>query len=165
MSRQELTEFQKGQIDGASRFGHTVPEIRCLFGFPKSTIVNVIKRIQIRGSAENKERVGRPRKSTDRDERLLIRRALEDTKMPLCELKFESNSDLSISTIRRRLNEQDIKKWLAAERSRLTEAHASKRFDWSKKHLDWTVEDWRKYIWSDECSIEKGTDPWQMWVF
>jgi hypothetical protein len=92
-----------------------VPEICGLFGFPKSTIVNVIKCIQIRGSAENKERVGRPQKSTDRDERLLIRRALEDTKMPLRELKFEANSNLSISSIRRRLSAEDIKKWIAAE--------------------------------------------------
>jgi transposase len=141
MSRQELTEFQKGQIDGASRFGHTISEIHHLFGFPRTTIHNIVARIKKRGSAENKERVGRPRKSTDRDERLLLRRALDDTKMPLRELKFEANSDLSISTIRRRLNEQDIKKWLAAERSRLTKAHTSKRFDWSKKHLDWMVED------------------------
>jgi transposase len=165
MSRQELTEFQKGQIDGANKFGHTVPEIQKVLGFPRSTIRGVIARLKIRGFSENIERVGRPRKSTDRDERLLIRKALDDTKMPLRELKFESNSNLSISSIRRRLGEEHIKKWIAAERSRLTEAHASKRFDWSKEHLDWTVDDWRKYIWSDECSVEKGADPRQMWVF
>jgi transposase len=165
MSRQELTEFQKGQIDGANKFGHTVPEIQKVLGFPRSTIRGVIARLKIRGFSENIERVGRPRKSTDRDERLLIRKALDDTKMPLRELKFESNSNLSISSIRRRLGEEHIKKWIAAERSRLTEAHASKCFDWSKEHLDWTVDDWRKYIWSDECSVEKGADPRQMWVF
>jgi Transposase len=61
--------------------------------------------------------------------------------MPLRELKLVANSDLSISTIRRRLKEEDIQKWLAAERPRLTEAHASKRFEWSKEHFDWTADD------------------------
>src|SRR5579859_138456 len=73
MSRKELSEFQKGQIDGAARFGHTDTEIHKLFGFARGTIHHIITRIKTRGFSENIERVGRPRKSTDRDERLLIR--------------------------------------------------------------------------------------------
>jgi hypothetical protein len=165
MSRQKLSEFQKGQIDGASRFRHMVAEIEKVLDFARSTICNVIACIKIRGFSENKERVGRPRKSLDRDNRLLIRKAMEDTKMPLRKLKFESNSDLSISTIQRRLKEQDIKKWLAAEQPRLTETHTSKPFKWSKEHRHLMVDDWRKYIWSDKCSVEKSADPRQMWIF
>jgi transposase len=161
----ELTPFQKGQIDGAHKFGHTPTEIQKVLGFARGTIIDLIKRIKIRGSDENKERVGRPRKSFDRDDRILLRKALDDTKIPLRELKFEANSDLSISTIRRRLKEEDVQKWLAAERPRLTETHASKRYDFAKKYKDLTVDDWRKYIFSDECSVEKGADPRQMWVF
>ena len=159
MSRHELTEFEKGQIDGVNKFHYTVSEIRKVFGFRRSTIRGVIERLKICGFSENKERVGRPRKPTNRDKRLLIRKALDNTKMPLCELKFEANSNLSISTIRRYLDDKYIKKWIVAERSRLTNAHVLKRFKWAKEHLDWTVEDWRKYIWSDKCSVEKGADP------
>jgi hypothetical protein len=97
MSRQELSEFQKGQRDGAARFGHTPTEIEKVLGFARTTIRHIITRIKTRRSSENKERVGRPRKSLDRDERLLIQKALDDTKMPLRELKFEANSDLLIS--------------------------------------------------------------------
>ena len=165
LPRQELTEFQKGQIDGAARFGHTATEIHKVLGYARGTIHDIITRIKNRGFSENKQRVGRPRKSMDRDDRLLIRRALDDTKMPLCELKFAANSNLSISTIRRRLKEENIQKWLAIERPRLTERHAEKRYEWAKKHLQWTVEQWRKVIWSDECSVEKSADPRQMWVF
>ena len=161
----ELSEFQKGQIDGAQKFGHTPTEIENVLKIPWSTIRSVITRIEKRGSAENKQRVGGPRKSLDRDNRLLLRKALNDTRMPLRELKSEANSDLSISTIRRRLKENDVQKWLAAERPRLTEAHAAKRFQWAKDHLHWTVDDFRKVGWSDECSIEKGQDPRQVWVF
>src|SRR5579859_933029 len=124
MSGSELTMFQKGQIYSAHKFGHTPSEIQRVLGFARGTVIDLINRIKIRGTDENKERVGRPRKSFDRDDRILLRKALDDTKMPLRKLKFEANSDLSISTIRRRLKEEDIQKWLAAERPRLTETHA-----------------------------------------
>jgi hypothetical protein len=97
MSRQELSEFQKGQIDGAVKFGHTFMEIENVLSFPRSTVRSIITCIKKCGFSENIERVGRPRKSLDRDERLLINKALDDTKMPLRELKFEAISDLSIS--------------------------------------------------------------------
>jgi len=32
-------------------------------------------------------------------------------------------------------------------------------------YRDWTVEDFERVIWSDECSVEKYTDPRQHWVF
>ena len=36
---------------------------------------------------------------------------------------------------------------------------------WAKEHRQWTVEDWEKVGWSDECSVEKGADLRQVWVF
>jgi DDE superfamily endonuclease len=32
------------------------------------------------------------------------------------------------------------------------------------KYKDWTVEDWKKVIWSDESSIWIGANPWRQWV-
>ena len=52
-----------------------------------------------------------------------------------------------------------------AERPHLTETHMLNRFNWSKEHWHWTIEQWRKYIWLDECFIEKVMDLQQMWVF
>jgi transposase len=36
---------------------------------------------------------------------------------------------------------------------------------WAKEHQQWKWEDWIKVGWSDECSVEKGVDPRQVWVF
>ena len=58
-----------------------------------------------------------------------------------------------------------MRKWLAKSRPKLTEEHARKRLQWAKKVKDWTVEDWAKVAWSDECSVEKDKDPRQIWVF
>jgi len=85
--------------------------------------------------------------------------------MPLRELKFESNSNVSLDTLRRILRQNNIRKWRAAQRPRLTLKHVAARFQWSKDNKDNTDEQWRRIIWSDECSVEKGKDPRQVWVF
>ena len=30
---------------------------------------------------------------------------------------------------------------------------------------DWTAKDFQGFIWSDECSVEKGKKAWTVWVF
>ena len=36
---------------------------------------------------------------------------------------------------------------------------------WAKAHRHWTVEDWRKVLWSDECAVKKDSDPRKIRVF
>jgi hypothetical protein len=65
MHSPELTEFEKGQIDGAHRFEHTIAEIHHKFGHAHFTIISVITCIKTHGISENKEHIGLPRKSFD----------------------------------------------------------------------------------------------------
>jgi transposase len=161
----ELNAYQKGRIDAYRDLGYSYGHIEQILHIPKTTIGGYIRRSKNRESIENKKHTGRPRKSTERDDRFLIRKAIADTKMPLRELQWISNSNLSISGIKRRLHEDKIRKWRAAERARLTPAHVAKRFQCAKEHLHWLIEQWRAVIFSDECSGEKGKDPRQVWVF
>jgi hypothetical protein len=60
---------------------------------------------------------------------------------------------------------QGIKKWLAKKRPILTEEHAKQRYKWCKEHVEWGVEEWKRYIWSDECSVELRAEQKREWVF
>jgi len=44
--------------------------------------------------------------------------------------------------------------------------HRKARLKWAQEHLEWTVEDWKKVIWSDETKINRlGSDgPGMKWV-
>jgi transposase len=160
-----LTDYQKGQIDVYRGQGYSYRELEHMLRIPRATINSYVTRSEKRDSYENNKHTGRPRKTSEHDDRILIRKALADTKMPMRELKWISNSNLSISAIKHRLREEKIRKWRAAERARLTPAHVAKRFEWAKEHLHWPIEQWRGSIFSDECSVEKGADPRQVWVF
>ena len=124
-----------------------------------------LQRVKKHDSHENIKRSGRPRKSSSTDDRLIVRKALANTRLPLKQLRVEANSNLSNSTLRRRLREANIKKRKAVKRPRLNKEHASKHLKWAKEHRTWKWEDWIKVGWSDECSVEKGVDARQVWVF
>src|SRR5205809_7836908 len=41
----------------------------------------------------------------------------------------------------------------------LTKRHRKERMDFPLAHLDWTVEDWKRVVWSDETKINRvGSD-------
>jgi hypothetical protein len=73
--------------------------------------------------------------------------------------------DCGFRTIARIVKKQGIKNWLAKKRPILTKEHAKKRYEWCLARKDWGVEEWKRYIWSDECSVELGSGQQREWVF
>lgn len=161
----KLTEGQKAVIQDRFNNGEKPAEIAHGTQIRRSTITSFLTRLKKRDSDKNFKSPGRPRLSTSRGDRHLIRTALGQTRVPIAQLPFLSDSNLSVSTIRRRLQEVHIRKWKAAKRPRLNKKHSEKRYQWAKEHRQWTKKDWEKVGWSDECSVEKGADPRQVWVF
>ena len=124
--RSPLTERQKAIIQDRYNEEQKVSEISHGTQIPRSTISTFLSGV---GSDANLQRPGWPRKSSATDDRLIIRKALSNTHQPLWELCVNSNSDLSIRTIKRRLQEYNIlRKWKAAKRPGLNESHTSKRY-------------------------------------
>ena len=40
-----------------------------------------------------------------------------------------------------------------------------KRLQWAKIHMNWTLDQWCTVIFSDECSLERGSGGQRIWVF
>jgi transposase len=68
-------------------------------------------------------------------------------------------------TLQRMLEPSGILNWRAKSRPELTEAHARIRLAWAIARKNWTLEQWRQYMWSDECSAERGKGGAVTWVF
>ena len=54
--------------------------------------------------------------------------------------------------------------YVAAEKPRLSAENVVKRLVWAQLYKDWTVEDWKKVIWSDESSIWIVVSPRRQWA-
>ena len=162
--RQQLTAFQKGQIEGRR---HTMSHagVGRELGIPRRTITSFLSRFDEHGTIENLPRPGAPRKTSAAGDRYIVRTAESETRLPLAELRVQINEDVSEQTIRRRLHEAGIQKWRAVNRPLLSKKHAAQRLEWAREHRTWTREDWAKVAWSDESAIQKDSDSHVQWVF
>jgi transposase len=65
--------------------------------------------------------------------------------------------NVSAKTVKRRLAQKHLKKWMAQERVHLDEDLAQKRLEWTLAHRNWTRQMWRrKAMWGDEVAVERG---------
>jgi hypothetical protein len=51
------------------------------------------------------------------------------------------------------------------KRPLLTKRHRRERLDFALSHQDWTVEDWKKVVWSDETKINRLGSDGRKWVW
>lgn len=69
------------------------------------------------------------------------------------------NQPLSTQTVRRHLKKAGLKAVVKRKRPFLSKRHRRARLDWAIAHQDWTVEDWKRVVYSDETKINRlGSD-------
>ena len=162
--RKELSLWDKGRIEGRSRSMSDGTIARELH-IPHLTVSNFLARLKNRHTQNNLPHTGRPWiTSTSQDEHI-IAAAESNTHIPFAELQNIINIPISITTIHRRLQEELIRKWKAVKRPDLTEEHAETHLRWAIEHQHWIWDNWEKVDWSDECAVQKNSDPHQLWVF
>jgi Transposase len=71
-------------------------------------------------------------------------------------LKLEAGVTVHKGTLYRLLKDEGTTNWLAKKRPLLNPEVVIQRLQWAKKHRNWTWDGWRKMIWSNECSLERG---------
>jgi len=163
--RKELTPYERGLIVGRSSGGASTAEIRKEFLVPESTIRSTISMAPHLNHGVSKPRSGRPMACSVRKQRHIIRTARAKPDITYEELIEQTGANCSKSTVYRILKEYGLTNWLAKKRPLLREEDAAKRLAWAKERKDWTADEWRKVIWTDECSVERGTGKSRRWVF
>lgn len=72
------------------------------------------------------------------------------------ELSEELNIDISATTVIRCLKKLGYPKTKPTRKPGLTQRMKDERLKWCQDHADWTLEDWKRVIWSDETSVLLG---------
>ena len=94
---------------------------------------------------------GRPRKLSERDERIILR-FIESGE---CETAVEVSKHLSkfhkknisASTIRRLLRKAGMRSEKKVKKPYLSSKHRKERYEFSKKYRNWTIDDWKQVVW------------------
>lgn len=148
----------RGAILALSEAGLSVRQIATQLTKPKSTVQSVLKQYKDTGSLKVKERSGRPRVTTKREDSLLVLNSKKNRKKPATVLTSELNdsrdSNVSLTTVKRRLRSAGLFGRIAAKKPYLKPINQLKRLKWAKAHKDWTKEQWKKVLFTDESKFE-----------
>lgn len=106
------------------------------------------------GSVERKPGSGRKRKTTEREDRILKRLALDDRKqtLPQVATAFKATTGIEINrdTVRRRLRESGIKVYQCRRKPLLSKKNRNGRKAWAMANRNQPLNYWRMVMWSDE---------------
>jgi transposase len=123
----------------------------------RTTVKDVLHKWEIHHTIQDLPKSGRPPKLDERTMRRFARMTQKGEVSTPCELIHAALSQgdihISASTVRRALHKEGLKPMHTIRRPMLTRAHKKKRLDFAKSHRDWTVDDWKQVIFSDETVI------------
>ena len=163
-TRVQLEEDKKNQIIGAVSGGQSVRSAAKKYGIRKSTAQDIWTKWKKKGSTENLPRTGRPKKTTERMECSIIRESLANRWKPFCEIANAANPRISTSTIRNILRWKGYHCRVAKKLPYLTQAHKKARLAWAQICKAFTVRNWQKKIWSDECYVYLGDNRGRIFI-
>lgn len=122
-------------------------------GATASGVMKLWRKFENTGKVVDKKRSGRPKISSARQDRMLVRLCLTDRRKSLPELRQEWTVRASKYTVRRRLITFGLKARIPRRKPLVNVQQRQRRLNWAKEHLNWSHEQWKKVLWSDESRI------------
>ena len=158
VKNKELSTEKRSNVVILHKIGKTYNEIAKILKISKGTVSKTLKRNRETGSNVNKKRSGRPRKTSKRDDDkiLTISSANRFETAPNIRAKINERlpSPISVSTVQRRLREKGMFGRIAVKKPLLRPPNIKKRLEFAIRHKDWTLDDWKRVLWSDESKFE-----------
>lgn len=116
-------------------------------------VLKLCKKFEATGSLADRPRKGRKRISTDRDDRTLLRLAVNNRRLSSSKLAQMWTIRAHKMTILRRLRQSGVRARTPRKKPLLNIEQRRKRLVWAKEHIEWTEEQWKTVLWSDESKI------------
>lgn len=140
------------------RYGLKQKTIARQVGIPQGTVSKILKRHRQTGKPTQRPRPGRPRKTSARDDRLLIRLCMDSRTTPTNALRAQWQRTIGIRVSRTLVNSRLVQAGLRARRPvwkpLLTARHRNARLNWARTHLRIQVAQWQHVVFSDEARFE-----------
>ncbi|KAI1000236.1 hypothetical protein K3495_g7963 [Podosphaera aphanis] len=151
-----LTKATRERIVGLLKEGNSYRDVAirvnccpCVVGRLRKTISNI-------GSGS---KGGRPSKLTPRLRRQIVHDVTNEThrtpKQVAAALKEAYSISATPQTVRNVLRQASLKAWKKVKKPALNSRHRKARLKFAQKHKEWTIEDWKRVIWSDETKINR----------
>uniref|UniRef100_A0A914WGH2 Transposase n=1 Tax=Plectus sambesii TaxID=2011161 RepID=A0A914WGH2_9BILA len=147
------TDIKRRMVD-LFNDNETKASIARIFKVCRSTVTRVLKSHSLRGTVAAAPKTGRPRKTTARMDKKIVRLS---KKMPFLTASAIRNylniMDVSTSTIKSRLRDSRLHERRPARKPLVSKKNKTRRLKFAKYHESWTPQQWEKILWSDESKF------------
>lgn len=154
----DWTPRKRSEVLGLSRGQrHSIRQIAKITLVPKSTVADIIKR----DNPNHKVKCGRPKVLSDRDMRridLYIKRDKETRRQTAKAIIHTLGLECSVQTFVRATKKLGYRRCAARRRPLLKKIDYKRRLQFAKEHKDWTVDDWKRVIFTDESIFKVGME-------
>lgn len=127
------------------------------FGVAQSTVSEVLKRNRLRGGVFTRHSSGRPRSTSHVVDRNIVRASRTNPRLSAVDISKDlsqgSGSMVASWTVRRRLRAAGLNARRPAQKPMVSKKNRAIRLKWAKEHLNWTSDQWKKVVWSDESKF------------
>ena len=161
----ELSPYERGRIIGAKIAGMTPRQIELTMKHSRGAVRGTIALEILRTNGNSLPRPGRPKLYHPRDQRAMLRNIRSYPKLTFQQRREDTGLTMSNTYIKKIASENGLHHWRAKKRPELTAKVAALRLAWCLARKDWTVEQWKKIMWSDECSAERGKGKKRSWIW
>jgi hypothetical protein len=161
----QLSPYQRGAVIGLTAGGAKSKSIETFLNVSRGAVRSTQDFDHLRDDGHQQARSGRPKEYSEATVRKIIRHVRQYPKDSYADVIKACNLSIKRTTIKTILSEHGITNWRARRRPLLTEANAAKRLAWCLKYQGYTEEEWGLFMWSDECSVERGRGKRAEWVF
>lgn len=162
----KLTAEQYGAIIYGYSRGDSYKKIAETLQCGKTTIHDAIKRFKETGSAKPEKRRGsKPLfdQKAQIDLKKLVTQSAKNRRLSARNIQELWNKkkkmEVSTVTIRRTLKKIGLRSCVARPKPLISEENKKKRLSWAQERKDWSIDKWKKIMWSDEstfCQFSQG---------
>ena len=153
MIRRRISEAQRWQIIGMHTTGMSFKAIGRQMGYHYTVVSRLVRKHMETNNVKDLPRSGRPRVTSDRENRALQRvvRRMPFATSTVLKQEWLPKRRLSARTVRNRLKSAGLKSRRVIKRLLLVDRHQQARcLAWCLARHGWNVRTWRKIHWSDE---------------
>lgn len=154
----EISTEKRAQIVILHETGRSHREIARIIGVSKTGVATTLNRYAETNAFSDRKRSGRPKKTTSSDDRHILmlckRDRFKTAPAIAAEVKDSLSQPISANTVKRRLIAHGYHGRVAKKKPLLRAVNKRKRLLFAQMHEDWTIEQWKSVLWTDESKFE-----------
>lgn len=161
---QDLSDVDIGKILGLGKAELPQREIASLMKCSQNAVKHTLHTYFVETFQGRQPHRDYKRKATEREDRYIEHALKQHYSLPLCDITNIVSLPISRWTVACRRDSVGLGSYIATQKPGLQLENVEKRLEWAMRYKDWTVEDWKRVIWSDESSLKVGVNPRRQWV-